>query len=288
MRWLQRSRGGHIDARVARRPRGSAALAPATGLGGCHAGRLTLLLVLVLVSEVTGCRPRPTAASPVLVAAAASLSDVVRALADEYQRREGVEVEVTVAASSVLARQIVAGAPADIFISADARQMDVVATANRVRARRDLLGNRLALVAPASGAGRSAPDSAALDARLLGSRRIAICQPAVPAGVYARAYLRRRGLLERLRARFVPLSHVRQVLAAVSAGNVELGFVYATDVKTGGVSVRVVAELPADQVGPIVYPAALGSGDPRARAFFDWLNGPAAARSFAAAGFQVL
>ena len=209
--------------------------------------------LLGLVS--VGCGAGRGADGPLLVSAAVSLTDVLEVIAVEFERAEGVSVALNLAGSDTLATQLAAGAPADVFVSADVTQMRRVTHDGVVDPARvvPLLANQLAVVTTveASGAVQSVPD-------LLrpAIRRVALGDPeAVPAGVYAREYLRSVDLWEALRPKLVPTRDVRAVLAAVAAGHAEAGFVYRTD--TGLVDgVRTALLVPVETGPAIRYVAA--------------------------------
>jgi molybdate transport system substrate-binding protein len=179
-------------------------------------------------------------------------------LGPTYTKAGGVPVRFNYAASNVLARQIVNGAPVDLFISADDAQMDVAAAAGAIdpRTRVKLLGNTLVVARR-----RGLPDAsygwiAALrDARY---RRIAIGDPeAVPAGVYAKRLLTKEGLWDELQAKLVPVASVRAALTAVDNGAADAAFVYASDVLSyRGTAIEVLHMWPPNEPG-IAYPAAV-------------------------------
>ncbi|MGE0039959.1 MAG: molybdate ABC transporter substrate-binding protein [Vicinamibacterales bacterium] len=222
-----------------------------------------------------------------LVSAASSLSDVMRDLAAAYTAETGVVVRVTTAGSNTLARQIAAGAPVDVFVSADEVQMDVVERAGRVVAgtRVPLLHNTLVVIVPADGPAVATAGDLAGPA----VRRLAMGNPdSVPAGVYGRTWLESRGVWDRVRPKVVPLPTVRAALAAVREGRAQAGIVYATDARTTD-AVRVTLRVPAAEAPPVVYPAAAIAGDREgaARAFLAWLGRPVARARFEAAGFEM-
>jgi molybdate transport system substrate-binding protein len=220
--------------------------------------------------------------APLTVSAAISLTDSLQAVAREYEKSGGSAVRFNFAASNVLSRQIVSGAPVDLFISADEKQMDVAADAGAidVTTRVALLGNRLAIVTRPGGPGVS--DSRAL--LQLDFRRIAIGDPAgVPAGVYAREYLERVGLWEALQPKLVPVSNVRAALASVENGSTDAAFIYETDA-VGATNVSAALVISGDAAPRIVYPAAIVSRAPNRTAaehLLAYLRGPAAAAIFA-------
>lgn len=245
----------------------------------------TLVLAALILS--LGCRGGATGpAAVVRVSAAVSLSDALLELARSYEEATGTRVELNLAGSDTLATQLLAGAPADLFISADAHQMERVQASGSVVAgtRVELLANQLAVVMPAEG-GSMIQEPADLTSDEV--RRIALGDPsAVPAGVYARRYLESIGLWSRLEAKVVPTRDVRAALAVVAQGDADAGIVYRTDLsRAAGVELAFV--VPLDQTPPIRYPAALlVSGDTeRGADFLTFLQQPAARRRFDDAGF---
>jgi molybdate transport system substrate-binding protein len=235
----------------------------------------------------------PLAAEPqaggeeVSVFAAASLADALSEIGTAWQAATGARAVFNFGASSDLARQIRAGAPADVFVSADTAQMDALEREGLVRAaeRFDLLSNTLVVVVPQDSRARLG------DARELAQfQTIAIADPlAVPAGVYARLWLQGLGLWEPLAARFVPTLHVRAALAAVESGNADAGIVYRTDVARS-TRARIAFEVEASQAPPIRYPVAAlkAARGPKAAAFVAYLRSPAARDVFVRHGFVVL
>ena len=175
------------------------------------------------------------------------------------------------AASSALARQIEAGAPADLFVSADEEWMDALAAKRLIATgtRADLVGNRLVVVEPAATAhARSRSRGAAL-ARVLGAGPLAMADPdSVPAGKYGKAALARLGAWDAVAPHVVRAENVRAALALVERGAAPFGIVYATDAKASS-KVRVAGVFPAASHPPIVYPIArlAGSTNPEARGF---------------------
>lgn len=164
--------------------------------------------------------------------------------------------------------------------------MDEVQGAGFVRPgdRVDLLSNRLVVVIPAE-----AKASVATAENLAGVRRLALGDPqAVPAGIYARQWLEKHGLWERVRDRVVPTLDVRAALAAVESGNADAGIVYKTDAAISK-RVRVALEVPEREAPRIVYPAALlATARSAARAFFEYLRSPEARAVFERLGFEFL
>jgi molybdate transport system substrate-binding protein len=225
----------------------------------------------------------------VTVFAAASLTDSLKEIAVNYQKETGRTVTFNFEASSILARQIEEGAPADIFFSADETQMDRLAERGLMDAatRVDRLGNTLVVVAPKdSHLQIRSPADLAAD----GVKQIALADPkAVPAGVYAKEWLGKFGDWDAVAPKVVPAENVRAALAAVASGNVDAGVVYKTDAAISK-SVKIVYEVPRADGPDIRYPLALvkASEHPdEAKRFLEYLNSKDAARVFERFGFFV-
>lgn len=194
-----------------------------------------------------------------VVLAAASLQESLTEAANVWAARGHAKPVLSFAASSALARQVIAGAPADLFLSADEEWMDAVAKAGLIRpgTRATLLGNRLVLIAPASSKVRLTPARGFALAKALGSGRLALADPdAVPAGKYAKAALIHLGVWASVAAKTAPAENVRAAMALVERGAAPLGIVYATDARASK-AVRVVGTFPASSHPPIRYPVAL-------------------------------
>lgn len=233
------------------------------------------------------------AKTSVTVFAAASLKNALDAVARDWTKETGVEVKVSYAASSALAKQIEQDAPADIFISADAPWMDYVAQKNLIdpATRVDLLGNRLVLVAGSGWTKGDVELKSGVDlAGLLGSDRLAMGEPgSVPAGKYGKAALEKLGVWSAVSPKVAGAENVRAALALVSRGEAPLGIVYKTDAAADK-AVKIVGTFPADSHPPIVYPAARlkSAASPNADAFLKRLTSGASRKTFEDAGFTVL
>lgn len=232
------------------------------------------------------CR-RATDEPSILVFAAASTKDALEEIGRAYRARAGVEVRFSWGGSGDLARQIAAGAPADVFVSADAAKMDDLAKAGRVvlGTRRDLLSNRIVVVVPR---GATKRPSSAQD---LGSlSKVAVADPkSAPAGLYAREWLGHEGVLASVEPRLVPTLDVRAALSAVESGAVDAGIVYRTDARAS-TGVEIAFE-PSWQP-KVTYPVAVvarpaSKSEALARAFVDALAGPEARAAFERHGFGV-
>ena len=222
-------------------------------------GRMTLLMRCALMALFLGGAPVAACAQNLIVFAAASLKDALDEAVQSYQRNMDNKVTVSYAASSVLAKQIENGAPAELFISADVDWMDYLAVRKLIypASRINLLKNSLVLIAPANSTiqFKIAPNFPL--AEKLGSGRLAMAHPEyVPAGRYGRAALQTLGVWNSVKNRIAPAENVRAALTLVSRGEAPLGIVYRTDALADG-NVRIVAEFPANTHPPIIYQAAL-------------------------------
>jgi molybdate transport system substrate-binding protein len=231
--------------------------------------------------------PLAAHAVEITVSAAASLAAAIREIAMHFEAANpGVRVRLNVGASGALLAQIARGAPVDVFISADQESMDQAQARGLVRQaqRRDVVSNTLVLVVPGS-TGRSPATLADLAA--LHVARIAIGQPAsVPAGRYAREALEAAGLWRAIEPRMIAAGNVRQALDYVARGEVDAGFVYATDAALMPDRVRVAFRVATTR--PILYPAAPMVGAPapaEAARFVEFLSTRTARSVFAGHGF---
>jgi len=249
-------------------------------------GACLLLLTCILTAPAHAADDRNHA---ILVFAAASLTNVLDEIGAAYTQQTGQAVKFSYAASSALARQLEAGARADVFFPADLEWMDYVQARGLIdrTTRRNVLGNRLALVAPVNSRIelKIAPGFAL--AATLGSGRLATGDPeSVPVGKYARSALTSLGVWNDVADRLVRADNVRSALAFIARGETPLGIVYETDARVEK-RVRVVDFFPADSHPPIVYPVAVtAQARPAARQFIGFLQGSAAQNAFEKHGFQ--
>jgi molybdate transport system substrate-binding protein len=209
-----------------------------------------------------------------------------------YQREKGQETATSYAASSTLAKQIEAAAPADVFISADLDWMDYLAKKNLIKpeTRANLLANRLVLIAPADSAAKLGIVPNFPLAQALGNGRLAIADPnGVPAGRYGKAALESLGVWSSVADRLAPAENVRATLALVSRGEAPLGIVYQTDAASDK-AVKIVGTFPQDTHPPIIYPIAVvtSSTNRGAPVYIAFLKSPAARPIFEKQGFTVL
>ena len=209
-------------------------------------------------------------AKAVVVLAAASTTDAVEEIARRFEERGDVRVHVSVGPSSGLARQIVAGAPADLFLSAHPKWVDTLREAGLVERSRDRLTNRLALIVPAANPARIASPA---DLTLPSLSWVALAGEQVPAGIYADEALASFGLLRRLTeaGKIVRGHDVRFALGYVALGEAEAGIVYATDARLTE-SVKAVFTFPPESHSPVRYPVVLlERPSPVAEALFEFL-----------------
>jgi len=243
-------------------------------------------LILAMLAVLSGAAPPPR---PPLVLAAASLQESMSAAADTWAKLGHARPVISFAASSALARQAEAGAPADLFVSADEEWMDelqrrgLLATGTRA----DLLGNRLVLVAPRSDTRAVTLGPRAPLAAMLGNGRLAMADPdSVPAGRYGKAALVRFGIWDQLAPRVVRAENVRAALALVERGAARFAIVYATDARASAL-VRVAGVFPPGSHPPIRYPLARlrASTSADAEGFRRFLLSPPGKAIFARFGF---
>ena len=240
--------------------------------------RIFLAFFLVLAAFLPG---NTLAQERITVFAAASLKEVMDRASAAFKEESGTEVVVSLASSSVLAKQIEAGAPADIFISADQEWMDWVAERNLIRneSRRLVAGNELVIVSA-----QPAPTGAGPEQLLSG--RFAMGDPThVPAGTYAKAALTNLGLWDKVQDRAVFGENVRVALELAQRGEVSAAIVYGSD-QLAAKDLSRVYTFPADSHPPVVYPAAAtAKAKPDADAFLNFLSGEEGQKIFHDLGF---
>ena len=263
---------------------------------------IALLLAATSWAGTASATDAPTGAAPpsgsaasdsatVLVFAAASLTNVLDDLSHAFTAKTHIPTKSSLAASSVLAKQIEAGAPADVFFSADLEWVDYVEQRKLLKpgSRHDVVGNRLVLIAPADSTVSLKIHPGVDFTAALGEGKLATGDPdSVPVGKYAKAALQKLGVWDKISQRIVPAENVRAALAFVARGEAPLGIVYRTDALAEK-KVKIVAEFPANTHPPITYPIALtthaGAG---AQQFVDFVRSPSAAEIFRKYGFTPL
>jgi len=215
-----------------------------------------LLLLTALIALFAACdQVKRTEAQPVVLLAAASTADAAKSVADHFTAQTGIPVAVSTGGTNTLARQLLAGAPGDVFLAANPHWADRVAEAGLVEQRIDLLGNRLVLIVPAT---NPAAVQSPADLTRPAVRWVALAHDAVPAGRYAAQALTHHGVMNPLMQsqRVVTSSHVRATLGHVASGEADAGVVYATDAATSD-RVRVTHTFASVAHDPIRYPLLL-------------------------------
>jgi molybdate transport system substrate-binding protein len=253
--------------------------------------RINRWIVLCLLLLAAPLRAADSGSQGIIVFAASSLTDVLQELSTEFSETSSTPVTFSFAASSALARQLEAGARADVFFSADTEWMDYLQTRNLIQraSRQNIVSNRLVLIAPVDSKIhlKIAPDFA-LGAALNGGRLATGDPGSVPVGRYARSALTKLGVWNEVADRLVLADNVRAALAFVDRGEVPLGIVYQSDALIDK-KVRVVDTFPVDSHLPIVYPIALTTvAKSQAAQFVAYVNSPAAKAAFAKYGFTAL
>jgi len=229
------------------------------------------------------------AQAPATLFAAASTTDAITAIAAAFTASGRGVLRPVFAASSTLAQQIVRGAPADLYLSANGAWMDFLVTRGAIEAdsRVNLLGNQLVLIAPVESA-LSIRIAAGFDlAAALGDGRLAMGEPShVPAGTYAKAALQTLGVWPQVAPKVAYMADVRAALVLVGRGEATAGIVYATDAAVSA-RVRIVDTFPADSHPPITYPLAIVARrrTPATVALYEYLLGSEAQAIFQAHGF---
>lgn len=232
------------------------------------------------------------AAPAITVFAAASLKNALDAIAAAFKTKSGQELKISYAGSMALARQVEAGAPAEVFVSADAASMDYLGQKGLIQpdTRSNLLGNALVVVAPKASKLEKLAFTREAFASAIGSGKIATGDVAsVPVGKYAKAAFEKLGLWSSIEQQFAFSDNVRAALMFVAREEAPLGVVYLTDAKSEP-NVKIVATFPEDSHPPIVYPIALttsakGDGPTKLLTF---LKSKSAKAIFVEQGFSVL
>ena len=251
------------------------------------------LAAAALMLAAGGTRPAEAQNKDVVILAAASLKNALDEASAAWNKQTGKSTKVSYAASSVLAKQIESGIPADIFISADVPWMDYVAERKLIKApsRSDFLGNQIVLIAAKDSKIDLKVDKGfGLRAALGNDGRLAMGNvDSVPAGKYGKAALESLGVWSSVADRVAQAENVRMALTLVSRGEAPLGIVYKTDAASDP-NVRIVGAFPDGSHPPIIYPMALlaTSTNPDAQAFVDYLKSPAGKPFFEKQGFTVL
>ncbi|GEA21495.1 molybdate ABC transporter substrate-binding protein [Vibrio harveyi] len=229
------------------------------------------------------------AATELKVYAASSMTNAVNDIAQQFETKYDVTVTPVYGGSSSIARQILNGAPADIFISANTKWMDYLVKSKAVKSDSvtNLVRNSLVLIAPKASTIEpfDFSDANAWNQALEGNR-LALGNPvSVPAGMYAKESLTNLGVWKKLERQIAPAKNVRLALALVERGEAPLGVVYKTDALLTD-KVKVVGEFANDTHADIIYPAAIVKDSTQSEQFFEYLKSDDAKKVFAQYGFQ--
>jgi molybdate transport system substrate-binding protein len=228
-----------------------------------------------------------TQAAAINVFAAASLTDSLKEIGAAYEKQTGDKIAFNFGASSLLARQIEEGAPADIFFSADEAKMDGLDKKKLLLpgTRKKLLANSLVIVVANDS---SLKISSVADLKKV--KRLALAETkTVPAGIYAKEYLTAKGLWDDVKSKVIPTDNVRAALAAVESGNVDAGIVYKTDAAISK-QVQIAFEVPASETPNISYPVAVvkeSKNPAAAKRFVEHLSSTNSQKVFESFGFII-
>ncbi|WP_066701707.1 molybdate ABC transporter substrate-binding protein [Celeribacter ethanolicus] len=243
------------------------------------------------LAAVSAFAPLTAHAEDITVFAAASMTNALAEIEENFEAETGHSLAISLAGSSALARQIQQGAPADIFISANPGWMDTLEEEGLVEpgTRFDLLNNSIVLIAAGDADAVEITPDLDLAGLLNGGRLAMALVDAVPAGIYGKASLETLGLWDDVEAQVAQADNVRAALALVATGEAPYGIVYATDAAAEA-GVTVVGTFPADSHPAIVYPAAdLANRDvPAETEFLEYLKGAEARAAFERQGFVVV
>jgi len=245
------------------------------------------LLFSLLAASLVSCQSEQRQ-KRVLVSVAASLTGVMRLIERKYEdEHRDVDLRLNTGSSASLARQILEGAPVDVFISANLEQMGRVAQ-KRTISPVPLLKGQLVLAS----ANAMTEVSSLEHALEMVPGKIGICEASAPCGQYARTYLRKINAWSRVQSRLVPLKHAGQVLRGLQTGNLALAFLYETDLRVSEKTLTILYRPASSEVGPITYSAAVvaASGASSYKAsneFLQWLRGSEAGSHFRTAGFEI-
>ena len=243
-----------------------------------------LFLFFILAISV-GCNN--TNEEKILVFAAASTSNVIQQLGDNFSKQHGINVKFNFGGSTSLSSQIIRGAPADVLIAAGDQPMDELERRDLLepRSRVALLTNSLALISPLT-----STESLDLKTFLIQSSRIAIANPSLaPAGIYTEEALKSMGLWDAVLPKLVYGSNIRTALGYVTSGNVDSGVVYNTDAQIAASKVRIIDIFPTHIHSPIIYPGAVLKDSVQkqeAKVFLTFLKSEAAVEIFRNHGFE--
>lgn len=254
--------------------------------------RIAGLFTAFVMLASTSLSPASAEDKTITVFAAASMKNALDEVDAAYTAKTGVKIIASYAASSVLAKQIEQGAPADVFVSADTDWMDYALSKKTINepSRVNLLGNSIVLIAPKDSEINNVTIAQGFDlAKLAGDGRIATGDvKSVPAGKYAKAALEKLGAWQAAEPKFAMAESVRAALTLVARGEANLGIVYSTDAKVEP-GVKIVGTFPADSHPAIIYPvAATTTAKPETNDYLAFLRSSAAKSVLEKYGFRFL
>ncbi len=232
---------------------------------------LRLLAFLIIIVSFAGCSASSEEKKSLTISAASSLTDVMKELIDTYESAHNVSIQLNLASSGKLARQIEQGAPADLYLSANQKWMDQLEADKQIESatRRNFTSNHLVMIGSKN---NNELTSLQTLANLPPESQIAVGEPeSVPAGSYTKQALQKIQLWELIKEHLVFSSDVRQVLTYVESGNVSYGIVYGSDAKISD-QVKVLTEIDPELHKPIVYPGAVLSDSTHKQEATDFLN----------------
>ena len=260
---------------------------------GLNFRRRVVAFLFVICGSVAVSSGAVRASEEIVVFAAASMKNALDDISAAWTKASGNTASISLAGSSKLAKQIQQGAPADLFISANVKWMDVLQQDNLIdlATRRDILGNRIVLIAHGKAAKPVAIDKGLDIVALLNGGKLAMAMvDSVPAGMYGKAALTSLGMWDKAAKSVAQSDNVRAALALVARGEAPYGIVYATDAAASD-NVTVVGTFPTETHPPIIYPAAVLSESKKqsaAKSFLDFLTSGAAKPLFESQGFVVI
>lgn len=250
---------------------------------------LAIFIIMILALSTASCTKQDKEAVDITVCAASSLRDVLNEIRPGFENNSSIKLTFSFAGSGILQKQIEEGAPADLFISAGKKQMDVLEDKALIdkETRKDLLGNSLVMIIP----NEYREKIKAVSDLEYKAENISMGEPeSVPAGQYAKESLTNMGLWDMLEGKIVYAKDVKQVVAYVEAGEAAAGIVYASDA-VGMKNSTIVQILDEGTHKPIVYPTAIvsASGNKEAaKAFLEYLQKEEARQIFEKYGFDII
>lgn len=256
-----------------------------------------IFLILLISYSFIACGTKNTSQSnantenkEILILAAASLTDVLTELANNYKEETGTEVIFSFASSGALQTQIEAGSPADIFFSAAKKQMDALQEKDLIdtETRKDLLENKVVLITPSNSTLNIKSFTDITNADIT---KIGLGEPkSVPVGQYSEEILSNLSILDAAKQKAVYGSDVRNVLSWVETGEVDCGIVYATDAKIAK-NVNIISEAPEGTHKKVIYPISIVKSSvnkEEAKKFIDYISTDKSIETFKNYGFTVV